>query len=85
MSRVEFEDVAGVLSRVPPVTGDSSTWRRSFAGTMALARSYGLGSYDAAYLELAVRESSSACRPDRTLAMAAEKAGVGIYPEEREG
>ena len=67
-----------------PITVDSSTWRQSFARTMVLARSYGLSSYDAAYLELAVRESLTLASLDRTLVKAAEKAGIGIYLEEEQ-
>ena len=67
-----------------PITVDSSTWRQSFARTMVLARFYGLSSYDAAYLELAVRESLTLASLDRTLVKAAEKAGIGIYLEEEQ-
>ena len=67
-----------------PITVDSSTWRQSFTRTMVLARSYGLSSYDAAYLELAVRESLTLASLDRTLEKAAEKAGIGIYLEEKQ-
>ena len=51
---------------------------------MVLARFYGLSSYDAAYLELAVRESLTLASLDRTLVRAAEKAGIGIYLEEEQ-
>ena len=67
-----------------PISVDSSTWRRSFGRTMVLARSYGLSSYDAAYLELAVRESLMLASLDRTLLKAAEKAGIGIYLEKEQ-
>ena len=65
-----------------PISVDSSTWRQSFGRTMVLARSYGLSSYDASYLELAVRESLMLASLDRTLVKAAERAGVDIYLEE---
>ena len=67
-----------------PISVDSSTWRRSFGRTMVLARSYGLSSYDAVYLELAVRESLMLASLDRTLLKAAEKAGIGIYLEKEQ-
>ena len=67
-----------------PISTDSSTWRQSFGRTMVLARSYGLSSYDAAYLELAVRESLMLASLDRTLVKAAGKAGIGIYLEEEQ-
>ena len=62
-----------------PITVDSSTWRQSFGQTMDLARVYGLSSYDAAYLELAVRESLTLATLDEKLVKAAKKAGVSIY------
>lgn len=54
-------------------------------GPWFLARSYGISRYDAAYLDLAVRESLTLASLDRTLVKAAEKAGVSIYLKEREG
>ena len=43
------------------------------------------GSYDASYLELAVRESLMLASLDRALVKAAGKAGIGIYlAEEKE-
>ena len=78
---VQTEDFVSRL-RDMPIEVDSSTWKQSFSRTMTLARVYGLSSYDAAYLELAVRESLMLASLDRTLIKAAEKAGVGIYLEE---
>ena len=46
---------------------------------MVLARTYSLSSYDAAYLELAARNSMRLATLDRALTKAARKAGVGIY------
>ena len=66
-----------------PITVDSSTWKQPFGRTMALARSYSLSSYDAAYLELAIRESLMPVSLDRTLVKAAERAGVSIYLKEK--
>ena len=63
---------------------DSHEWKRSFGRTMALARSYGLSSYDAAYLELAVRESLILASLDKVLINETEKAGVGIYLKDLE-
>ena len=62
-----------------PITVDSSTWRQSFGQTMDLARVYSLSSYDAAYLELAVREFLTLATLDEKLVKAAKKAGVNIY------
>lgn len=46
---------------------------------MTLARTYGLTSYDVAYLELAIRESASLATLDKALIKAAQKADVKIY------
>lgn len=64
------------------VTVDSLTWTRPFGQTMTLARIYDLSSYDAAYLELAVRKSASLATLDKALIKAARKAGVEIYLKE---
>src|SRR5215211_4477574 len=40
-----------------PIVVDGQTGARAWSDTMALARAHGLSAYDAAYLELAVRES----------------------------
>ena len=66
-----------------PITLDSSTQKQSFSQIMDLARSYNLSSYDAAYLELAIRESLMLASLDRKLVKAAEKAGVSIYLKEK--
>jgi predicted nucleic acid-binding protein len=40
---------------------------------------YKLSSYDAAYLELAIREGLSIATLDNDLVKASKKAGVGLY------
>lgn len=77
----QTEDFVSRLGDMP-IEVDSSTWKQSFSRIMTLARIHGLSSYDAAYLELAVRESLMLASLDRALVKAAEKAGVGIYLEE---
>lgn len=70
-----------------PISVDSSTWRQPFGRTMVLARSCGLSSYDAACLELAVRESLMLAGLDRTLVGAAERGGqleVNLAPIKNE-
>ena len=67
-----------------PIIVDSSTQEQSLLSRiMDLARSYSLSSYDAAYLELAIRESLMLASLDRELVKAAEKAGVSIYLKEK--
>ena len=62
-----------------PITIDSPAQTNSVDRIIALARTYGLSSYDTAYLELAIRNSLPLATLDKPLAKAARKAGVGIY------
>ena len=62
-----------------PLHVDSLTAHQSFNRTMALARAYKLSSYDAAYLELAIREGLPLATLDKQLLKAAKKADIEIY------
>ena len=62
-----------------PLHVDPLTANQSFSRIMALARAYKLSSYDAAYLELAVREGLPIATLDKDLIKAAKKADVEIY------
>ena len=62
-----------------PIHVDHLTAHQVFSRTLALAKAYKLSSYDAAYLELAVREGIPLATLDRNLSKAAEKADVEIY------
>ena len=62
-----------------PIMVDTSTANQAFSHTMSLARAYKLSSYDAAYLELALREGIPIATLDSALAKAAVKAGIDIY------
>jgi len=74
-------DIEGFISQLEnlPLHVDSLTSHQSFNRTMALARAYKLSSYDAAYLELAIREGLPIASLDKLLVKAAKKAGVDIY------
>jgi predicted nucleic acid-binding protein len=61
-----------------PITIDEDTAHRALHATYQLAREYGLTSYDAAYLELAMRLGAPLATMDRQLADAAKKAGVRL-------
>ena len=52
---------------------------RSLDDILNLARRYGLSSYDASYLELALRENLPLATLDEDLIKSAEKAGIKIY------
>ena len=62
-----------------PIQVDPLTSHQSFSRTLALARTYKLSSYDAAYLELAIREGLPLATLDKHLIKAAKKTDVNIY------
>ncbi len=69
----DLEALAGLPILVDPHTNDAS-WEE----TAALARSFKLTAYDAAYLELARRNGLHLATFDAELAKAARKAGVKV-------
>lgn len=78
---VTIGEIEGFISQLEnlPIQTDSLTAHQSFSRTLALARAYKLSSYDAAYLELAVREGLPLASLDKNLVKAAKKSGVEIY------
>lgn len=62
-----------------PIFADPLTSNQAFSRTLGLARNYNLSSYDAAYLELAIREGLPIATLDDALAKAAKKARVELY------
>jgi predicted nucleic acid-binding protein len=62
-----------------PITMDSETMERAWTDTLALARQHELTVYDAAYLELALRQDLPLASLDDRLKKAAASAGVAEY------
>jgi len=62
-----------------PIQVDPLTAHQAFSRTLSLARAYKLSSYDAAYLELAVREGLPLATLDKDLKKAAKQADVELY------
>lgn len=62
-----------------PITVDTLTANQVFGHTISLARAYRLSSYDAAYLELALREGLPLATLDKDLLKAARRSDVEIY------
>lgn len=62
-----------------PIHVDPLTYRQAFSRTLNLVRTYKLSSYDAAYLELAVREGLPLATLDKNLIKAAKKSDVNIF------
>lgn len=59
-----------------PIRVDEATYAQSLHATLQVARRYRLSSYDASYLELALRGSLPLAALDEDLIKAARKAGV---------
>lgn len=62
-----------------PIRVDELTATRAFSRTFNLAEHYALSSYDAAYLELAIRQGLPLATLDKALAEVAKKLGVRLY------
>ena len=62
-----------------PIAVDPSERRRAFEATHRLARTQGLSTYDASYLELAIRTGIPLATLDASLGEAAEDEGVGVF------
>jgi len=63
-----------------PISVDQPSTASAWHDTLALARSHRLTSYDAAYLELALRRSLPLASRDQALQAAARAEGVPLLP-----
>jgi predicted nucleic acid-binding protein len=81
--RITRADVARRLELIGtlPITTDDETSFRALRDVLALARTENLTTYDAAYLELAMRRGLPLATTDRSLRDAAQRVGVEILPE----
>jgi predicted nucleic acid-binding protein len=61
-----------------PIVVDPATADQALATTLHLGRQFGLSSYDASYLELAMREGCPLATLDEKLRSAAKKCGVPL-------
>jgi predicted nucleic acid-binding protein len=82
--RIGSEDAPALsaLLLTLPIAVDPVSRGRALKATHRLARSHGLSSYDAGYLELAVRFGLPIATLDTALARAAEAEGVGHWRAE---
>ena len=82
---VEVSEVERFIAQLEelPISVDLQTSQRSFNRILSLTRAYNLSSYDAAYLELAIRENLPLASLDKALIKAAKKAakkaGIPVY------
>lgn len=77
ISRTYSTRLASVL-RGFSIEAEPVTTRRALGEILDLARDYGLTTYDAAYLEIAIRRTLPLATLDGRLRAAAERAGVGV-------
>ena len=78
-------DVAEATARLAlleelPIRIDDETVGRAWRETLTLARTEGLTTYDAAYLELALRRGLPLASRDRELRQAADRNGIALLP-----
>lgn len=80
-SEITTGETEGFISQLEnlPIHVDPLTSQQSFSRTLAFGRAYNLSSYDAAYLELAIREGIPLSTLDKDLIKATMKSGVEIY------
>lgn len=80
--RIAAADVAQRLDLISalPISVDAQTTTRAWGDTLAIARAERLTTYDASYLELALRRAAPLVTLDRDLADAARRRGVVVAP-----
>ena len=76
--RITSAEIAQFLQMLGnlPIIVDSETAKRAFGEVLSLARTEQLSAYDAAYLELALREGCPLSTLDGTLAASSNRLGV---------
>lgn len=76
--RMKASDVTGRLEllRALPIATDDETPARAWRDVLALARAETLTTYDAAYLELAMRKAATLATKDGAL-----RAGIAVLPD----
>ena len=79
-SRIRQEDSGAFLAMIEelPITIDAGTAAHAFHETIVLARRHALSSYDASYLELAIRAQLPLATRDESLRRAAAQVGLAL-------
>ncbi len=78
INAIESEQFISQLDNLP-ILVDPNTSQQAFSRIIALARIYNLSSYDASYLELAIRTGLPLATLDKQLINAAKKSAIPIY------
>lgn len=79
IAAVQIAAYLDLLDRLPIVT-DAETESRALREILTLARTENLTTYDAAYLELAMRRNAELATRDKALIRAARRVGVKTLP-----
>jgi predicted nucleic acid-binding protein len=81
-NRISAEDVATRLRLISvlPIATDPETSGKAWHDILSIARTERLTTYDAAYLELAIRRGAVLLTKDELLADAARRRGVAVRP-----
>lgn len=80
-NRCTFAEAAGIAAvlRSLSIAVEAPTAERTFGDILNLGRAHRLSTYDAAYLDLAIRHGIPLATLDERLIQAAAQAGVAIY------
>jgi len=78
LGQIEIQRFTTLLAGLS-VTQDTTPANQCIKDVLPLAREYGLSAYDAAYLELAIRQNAFFATLDKKLQNAAQKAGIAIF------
>ena len=78
--KISGQDIVRCLQLIAelPITIDETTSERALGPVLALARNQNISAYDAAYLELALREGAPLATRDDDLKSAARQLGVPL-------
>lgn len=77
LSRAEAAQVGGVLADLP-ITWQETSIEQALGSVLELGGAHGLSAYDAAYLELPMRDGLPLATEDKALRAAAERVGVPL-------
>lgn len=77
LTSAEAARFIALLQRLP-IDVDLSTPAQASLGVLSLGRAHGLSAYDAAYLDLALRDGLPLATRDKALQSAAEQLGVSL-------
>jgi predicted nucleic acid-binding protein len=78
LSKAEGARFIELLIALPIIVEEAGS-ERTFGAVLACGRQFGLSSYDAAHLELAMRTGAGLATRDKALRSACRKSGVPLY------